>query len=61
MRRKDIGHPTVTSHTLPATPELVAQNRERLRSVCESAMCEILGKPVEVTIDWKDAEHKTTT
>jgi hypothetical protein len=51
-KQKDIGEPIIIEHTLPGTPEQVAKNRERLRSVCESAMSELAGHPVQVTLSW---------
>lgn len=53
-KKKDIGKPTVIVHTLPGTPEQIAENRERLRSVCESAVSELTGRPMEVKLIWGD-------
>jgi hypothetical protein len=53
-KKKDIGKPTVIVHTLPGTPEQIAENRERLRSVCESAVSELAGRPMEVKLIWGD-------
>ena len=49
-KKKDIGKPTVIVHTLPGTPEQIAENRERLRSVCESAMSELAGCQMKVKL-----------
>lgn len=54
MKKRDVGQPTIIIHTLSATPEQIAENREKLRSVCESAMSEAVGRPVSLKIDWGD-------
>ncbi len=59
MRKKDIGKPTVVTHMPPGTPEQVAANREHLRSACESAMSELAGHPVQVTLHWPDEKSRT--
>jgi hypothetical protein len=59
-KKRDIGKPTIVAHILPGTPKQIAQNRERLRSVCESAMSELAGHPVQVTLDWGDNKIKLT-
>jgi hypothetical protein len=43
----------------PGTPEQVAANREHLRSACESAMSELAGHPVQVTLHWPDEKSRT--
>lgn len=58
MKKRDIGEPTIIVHTLPGTPEQIAENREKFRSVCESAMSEVVGQPVTVKIDWGGNHRK---
>lgn len=59
MRKpRDIGQPTVVCHTLPGTPEQIAANRERLRQACESALSQICGCPMEVTLDFGDGKRR---
>lgn len=53
-KKRDVGKPTIVVHTLPGTPEQIAENRERLRSVCESAMSELAGCPMKVRLIWGD-------
>lgn len=57
MKKRDIGEPTIIVHTLPGTPEQIAENRERFRSVCETAMSEVVGQPVSLKIDWGDSRR----
>lgn len=58
-KQRDIGHPTVVCHTLPGTPEEIAANRERLRQVCESALSQICGCKMDVTLDFGDEKRKS--
>ena len=56
MKKKDIGKPTIIVHTRKGTPEEVAHNRENLRYVCQNIISELAGCPMEVEIDWDNAE-----
>lgn len=59
MKKRDIGEPTVIENTISGTPKQIADNRERFRSVCESAMSEIVGRPVSLKINWGDNPRKS--
>ncbi len=58
MKKRDLGEPTMTFHTVPATPEQVTENRERFRCVCEKIMSRIAGKPLHVEVNWHDERHR---
>ncbi len=49
---RDRGQPTIVIHERPGTPEEVAENRERLRCVCEKIQSRIAGRPVHVELVW---------
>jgi hypothetical protein len=52
----DRGQPTIIIHERTGTPEEIAQNRERLRTVCEKIASRVNGRPMCVELTWPPKE-----